>query len=419
MDLTLILLFIFYLIAPAVILYLCYRYPFLDKIGSVIIAYVFGLVLGNVGILPGLGEVLYEKIITHPHTNVKDVKNMLDAGLITANDLIGFQVYQLKDILMSITVLLAIPLMLFSTNLKSWKKLAGKVVLSLIIALFSVLSTITLGFFLFRNSSIDDLWKISGLLVGVYTGGTPNLASLKLMLKVDANTYILTHTYDLIIGVFYLGFLITVGKNLFGKFLPPFHNDIASIKNAEHVTNPKAPDTTKKRVQVIIKGLALSIGIAGVSLGIATLFPENLLMVTVILSITSLGIIASNADKINQLPLTFETGMYLILIFSLVVASLADISNFTGINPSLLGYISMAVFGSLLIHVLLCKLFKIDADTTMITSVSFICSPPFVPVIAGALGNKQIIISGITVGIIGYAIGNYLGYFLANFLKMF
>jgi len=37
--------------------------------------------------------------------------------------------------------------------------------------------------------------------------------------------------------------------------------------------------------------------------------------------------------------------------------------------------------------------------------------------VAGALKNKEIIVSGLTVGIIGYAIGNYIGVLLAFFLK--
>ena len=48
---------------------------------------------------------------------------------------------------------------------------------------------------------------------------------------------------------------------------------------------------------------------------------------------------------------------------------------------------------------------------------SLIFSPPFVPVVAAKLKNKEIIISGLTVGIIGYAVGNYLGILIAYALK--
>jgi uncharacterized membrane protein len=70
-----------------------------------------------------------------------------------------------------------------------------------------------------------------------------------------------------------------------------------------------------------------------------------------------------------------------------------------------------------LIHVILSYLFKIDTDTTIITITALSTSPPFVPVVAGALKNKEIIVMGITIGVIGYAIGNYLGIAMAYFLQ--
>jgi uncharacterized membrane protein len=89
-----------------------------------------------------------------------------------------------------------------------------------------------------------------------------------------------------------------------------------------------------------------------------------------------------------------------------------------GATPRLFYYITLVIFGALMFHVLVSALFKIDRDTVMITSTALICSPPFVPAVAGALKNKDVVMSGITVGIIGYAIGNYLGLVIAELLKL-
>jgi uncharacterized membrane protein len=59
----------------------------------------------------------------------------------------------------------------------------------------------------------------------------------------------------------------------------------------------------------------------------------------------------------------------------------------------------------------------LDADTVIILGSALICSLPFVPVIAGALKNREIILTGLTVGIAGYAVGNYLGVLIAFILK--
>ena len=71
----------------------------------------------------------------------------------------------------------------------------------------------------------------------------------------------------------------------------------------------------------------------------------------------------------------------------------------------------------MLLHALLCKFAKVDSDTMIVTSVSAICSPPFVPVAAAALNNNAVLVLGLTTGIIGYAVGNYLGIFMHIILE--
>ena len=75
------------------------------------------------------------------------------------------------------------------------------------------------------------------------------------------------------------------------------------------------------------------------------------------------------------------------------------------------------MFGSHFLHILIAKIFKIDADTVLVSGAALICSPPFVPVVAGALKNRDIILTGMVVGIAGYAVGNYLGIAVAYILK--
>lgn len=378
-----VLLVIFYLFSPLLILYLCRKYRFVNKLGSVLIAYLVGLILGNIGILPEGSE-------------------------------------QVQDLITTLAIPLAIPLLLFSSNVKEWGKLAKSTFLSLAIGVISITAIAVVGFFIFNGKGMPEAWKISGMLVGVYTGGTPNLASLKMMLDVDADTYVLMHTYDMAISAAYLAFLMTIGKKLFRGFLKPFpmQNRMEDLRDYDGKDPYKGMLKREKFVPILGAGL-VAILIFAIGGGLSLLLPSSLQMVVVILTITTLGIGASLIPKINKIEKTFEAGMYLILIFSLVVSSMADISKFAGLTPGLFLFVTLAIFGSLAVQTLLSKVFKIDADTMMITSTALVCSPPFVPVISGALDNKQVIVPGLTVGIIGYAVGNYLGFILAHFLKMF
>ena len=98
---------------------------------------------------------------------------------------------------------------------------------------------------------------------------------------------------------------------------------------------------------------------------------------------------------------------------------MADLSklDFVG-GLDLLGYLLIAVFGSLVLQVIFAKIFRIDSDMMVISSVTFINSPPFVPMMAAAMKNKNVLVPGLSIGIIGYAAGNYLGFLLSEFLKL-
>jgi len=102
-----------------------------------------------------------------------------------------------------------------------------------------------------------------------------------------------------------------------------------------------------------------------------------------------------------------------------VVGSMANLIKMLSNSPYIILYVSIAIFGSLIIHLILSYFLKIDTDTMIITSVAGIFSPPFVPLVASSLKNKDIIFSGITAGLIGYAIGNYYGVFISYLLKFF
>lgn len=377
-----VLLILFYVFAPIVILHLCHKFPFVNKLGAVFIAYIVGLILGNINILPSNASVI-------------------------------------QDWVMSITIPLAIPLLLFSSNLKQWKSMARNGFIALGIGVFSVVLLVFVGFFLFKGKGMGDLWKVAGMLIGVYTGGTPNLASLKMMLNVDADVYILTHTYDMVVSTVYLAFLIAVGKRFFGAFLPKFSNNQIPEPEYTNGSDPFWGIFKKETFIPLLKAYGVAILIFAIGGGLSMLVGKEQQVVVVILVITTLSILASTIPAINSIDKTYESGMYLILIFSIAVASMADISKFAGLTPGLFGYITLVVFGSLVFQVLFGKLFKIDVDTTIITSTALVCSPPFVPVVAAAIGNKRIIVTGITVGIIGYVIGNYLGFAIAEFLKYY
>lgn len=101
------------------------------------------------------------------------------------------------------------------------------------------------------------------------------------------------------------------------------------------------------------------------------------------------------------------------------MASMADFSTLNlseGLNQ--IGFLVIAVFGSTLLHALFCRIMRIKADAMVASSVAFINSPPFVPMVVMAMKNKSVLIIGLGAGIVGYAAGNYFGVVMAKLLSL-
>ena len=372
---------LFFLLTPAVILTLTYKYDHLSKLGAIVITYAVGLVIGNIGVLPeGIGS--------------------------------------LQNQLASYTVPVALPLIFFSLNLTQWRTLARRTVLSLVSALIAVSIGTAVTFFIFRFITGPETWKIAGMLVGVYTGGTPNLAAIGTALNVSSLTYVAVHGSGVVVSSFILLLLIAVFPKLFRKILPPFVSDDAHDGNY-HTITPYFTGYSRREIIDIFKalGLALIIFAAG---GSFTLFlPETAALPAAILTITTLGVACSFFPAVRRMKNSFQLGYYLSLIFSLTVSSMANVQSLVLSAPMVLLYVAVLLVMVSALHLLLSAVFRIDVDTHIITSTAFIFSPPFVPVVAAALRNKQVIVSGILTGVTGWVIGNYLGVGLAYALKAF
>lgn len=411
---------VFFCIAPAVVLVLCRKVKWIGKLGPVLVLYILGVIVGNIDDI--LGSPMPEPIV------------------------------EMQKLLSSATVPFAIPLMLLSCSFsrKDWRRYA----MVLATGLVAVVAAIISGYFVFRHPidsgamGEDGAARIGGLLAGSYTGGTINMAALKTMLGVSDGTYILLNSYDMLVGFLYLAFLMTVGIKIFRHFLdsrtkiiidnvvsradrvrktitgliirllPGKYREKAE-KKSEDESNPYSGLGTRKGLCILGILVLVSMTICGISFLVASLFPRIPMMTMFILCLTTLGIGASFIPRLRSLPYSYDVGMYAIYIFSIVVASMVDVRNLDiASGAGALGYLFFVVFISLGLQALLSKAFHMDADTTVIGSVALLCSPPFVPMISAAMLNRHALTAGLAIGIVGYAVGTYLGFGIFRLLSL-
>ncbi len=221
--LNLIVLILFYVTFPLFLIWLTMKYPFFKKIGAIVLAYGLGIIIANVGILPKGSDAFRDATMTKNVSFLpeKELNELIEAGILVQSDTKANNVASIQDWVQTAIVPLALPLILFSLSIRRWFRFAGKGFLSLLLALVSVVVIVASGFFIFGDK-IPEADKVAGMLIGCYTGGTVNMASLAVALKVEPNAFVMTNTYDMIVGALTILFFITLGPRFFRWFLPPF-----------------------------------------------------------------------------------------------------------------------------------------------------------------------------------------------------
>ncbi len=347
---------------PALALWAANKSKLVEKIGPVVLCYGFGIALGN---LPG---VTLDR----------------DASLHVSEA----------------AVPLAIPLLLFSTELSAWLKLARSLLLCFALACLAAIVAAGAVGWLFRSYT-DEWWKVAGMLVGVYVGGTANMSAIGLALSAKQETFVLLNAADVVAGGAYLLFLVSVGQRAAQLVLKPFAG------GAEHADEGRA--AVKPVPSHMAVSFVLAAAIVGSTVGLSLALFGKLEPPFVLLGITTLGIAASLSPRVRGLKGSYETGEYALLCFCVAVGSLADVRLLTGSSPTLMLFVFGVMTAAILLHVALAAAFRLDADTTLITSTATIFGPAFIGPVAAALKNRKLVGPGLTMGLMGIALGTYLG----------
>ena len=302
-----------------------------------------------------------------------------------------------------LSIMLAIPLLLFSADILGWFRHARSTVLSFVFAIISAALSCIIAAYLFRDK-LDLVWDYAAMLTGVYTGGTANMQAVGIAIGADEDSFALINSVEIVCGGIYLLFLTSFAPLLFGKVLPAYESD----GNTSEIDDD--PVEIKKDWKSMALATLLAIVILGVTLGLATALYGGLTNTTfIILSLTTLSVIASFSTKIRALRGSFEVGDYLLLMFCVAVGMRSDFGNIVEQGGVLLAFTALSWLLAIGFHLILSIIFRIDRDTTLITSTAALYGPAFIGQIASVLKNRDVVFAGIATGLVGYAIGNYLG----------
>lgn len=353
------------LVVPGLVLLAARRLTWLAWAGPVTLCYAVGMILGN---LPG--------VVLQPRVSL------------TVSE---------------VAVPLALPLLLFVTDVPRWVRLAPATLLSFGLGcVASVASALLMGRAFAGH--LEEWWQVAGMLAGVYTGGTVNMNAIGLALRVREETFVLLNAADIAVGAVYLVFLLTAAQRVALLFLPPFPQPVRWEEEPQ-----ASAHSWRAQVRGMALGLLLAAAVAGVSAGAVYGVTGALEAPAVLLLLTALALAASFIPAVRHLPGSTALGDYVLLVFCVSMGSLADLRLISSSSLLLFAFCGCVVVLAVVLHFTLAALFRIDAHTVLITSTATVFGPPIIPAVARALGNRDLLVSGVTSGLVGYAVGTWLG----------
>lgn len=347
--------------------FLCKKWKIFNYLGNVVLCYLFGILLINSGIIKGDDE--------------------------------------LREILTSISVPLAIGLLLLTGDLKSWFKAAPKAVISFISLIASTLLFSFLGYYIFKDK-IEGASYYAGFFSAVYTGGSANMAAVNMATQAPKGLYDIAMIADVVLGGFFLIYTLGIAPHIYKKLLPPTPIYSGSESKANTFTFLE-----------LLKGIGLVAIATSIAAGISFVFLKRIEAGLLIIILTTICALFSISPKVRSLESSKQGGDYFLLLFATVMGLSSDLSLFQWEALNVLYYMAFVMAGSMFMHLLCSILFKIDRDTHLITSTAGIMSPPFIPGVAAALKNRGVLMTGLTAGIVGNLIGTYLGILIVQLLK--
>ncbi|MBA1335086.1 MAG: hypothetical protein HPY66_0708 [Firmicutes bacterium] len=338
-------------------------------------------------------------------------------GIILANFNIVPHWHDVYGVFFQYAIPVALTMFLLNVNLKEWIKLSKQPLLAMAFAVISVCA-VTLLAGLYFAPRIPEGWKIAGMFIGTYTGGSSNLTAIGTGLNASPTTFASANAADYIIGlptiVLFFAIPGILARSKWFKRVWPY-----SLTEEELSTDDDTELFSKKEWSITDIALLFAIGfiVAEVATALSQGFSALTSGAVRILLITTLALILAQFKPIREIKGNMDVGYFVALFFLVIIGFLVDINEFMNSAPLIAVFCFFVIIGSLALHIALCRLFKIKYQYVLISIVAAIADGTTAALVAGTGKWKSIISVAVVLGAIGMALGNYVGIGVAYLLK--
>lgn len=340
-------------------------------------------------------------------------------GIVLSNLKIVPVNHDVYGILSGYCIPLSICICLLSLDLKEMKKLTKEPIIALISAILSV-CIMAFIFGLVFAGKIDEGWKVAGMFVGTYTGGSANLTAIAVGLDAARETIAAANAADYVIGIPTLVFMfaapaILKNSKKFQKFWPYHHTDDELLGEGDHTELMASKEWS---IQDIAWMLSLAFAVFAVASWLSgVIFGEGFRSAGRVILITTFSIILAQFPRVKRLRGNFDLGLYVALLFLTTIGFAVNIKDFFGSTLYITVFCFCVVIGCTILHLVITRIFKIRYEYVLLSIVAAISDGPTAALVASSAQWKSLINIGLLMGVIAGACGNYAGITVAYLIK--
>jgi uncharacterized membrane protein len=364
--------------------------------------------------------------------NLSPVILILMIGAIASN--VGFiptkfsDEFSLYRDIMGFTVPFAVCLVLFQVRLADLRKAGLQMLCAFGIACVGVFIGAVGGAVLLSDQLGPDAWKLAAPFTGTYIGGSLNFNALWQAFEVDDGALFgAANAVDnlTLLPIFF--FLMIVPERLL-RFFPiakRWHRDGDEIHDApEKHTDPSLNVYGLASLTFCALAVMLLSDLTTLGLGnLATNFAEESFLrnflsnVPSILILTTYALILAQFPRVAAMEGAHEIGNYAFYLFFAAIGATCDIGSAIAKGPVLFLYVSIIIVFGMTFLFGVGRLCKMDPRVLACAAMAAKTGPATVIALADAKGWKELALPGVAVGLLGYALGNYVGTFAGYLVK--
>ncbi len=324
------------------------------------------------------------------------------------------------DFVFTYFVPILIPLFLFKADLRRIFSEAGRMTAAFLLAATGTVAGVTIAALALDLSSLGaaaDIAEaarepaIAGLFTSTYIGGSVNYAALGELtgLKDDASFFSAATAADNLFSALYLMMLAVMPGWLWlaKRYVP--HNEEPPV-----VAEVSAPASAMSLTLSL--GLALLIVTVGDALmGYFDLAGWRYVIITSL----ALGFATLAPKWAGQLSGSFELGVGLSFVFFTAIAAGANIAAMIEVGPLLIALVTIILAVHAVITFGFGMLFKLSLPELIIASNAAVLGATTAPALAATKGWHNLVTPAVLVGVMGYALGTFIGTLVFKFWGAF